>query len=593
MYLSNAKQKNGRRYLSIVHAYWDSENKKKKTKTIKSLGYLDELEKKHDNPIAYFEALAKEMTAEHNAKAKPIELPINQLEELEPGTNNVKNYGYAALSAIYHELGIDRFLNNWQRKLKAQYSLNAIFRLLVFGRAIFPGSKKSTYEKKEAIFEKADFSASDMYNGLTHLTKAKDALLKWLFEKVSSLYGRDTSTVYYDVTNYYFEIDTNDEDIMDENGKILETGFRKRGVEKNRRPDPIIQMGLLLDNNGLPISYQLFDGNTNDTLTLRPSLKKARIDYGLGKVVLVADKGVNSGDNLYYLLSGKNGYILSKSIRGASKELKQYALDPEGYQAYVPKKKKASDNADTSAFLIKSKREPREIQVTQTGGKKKPYIVHEKLVVFYSEKYAKRAKKEREAIIAKARDLINHPQKYNKATTYGAAKYVQNLKYDLDTGVVLKSKLYFDEDLVKEEEALDGYYAIVTSEMKLPAGTIVDKYHELWKIEESFKVTKSQLETRPIYLERKDRIEAHFLICFVTLLIMRILEKKTGGNYSIEQLLHSLRQSNYNHVTQNHFVLGYFDQVLQAIGEATDIEFNRKFATLETIRKNIAMTKKN
>lgn len=580
MFLRKEKRK-GRTYLSIVQTYRDQKTKKTKTKYIKTLGYLDELEKEYDDPISHFKAEAKKLTDEYNKKVKPINIQIDPTKKLSSGTNQTKNFGYVALSHFYHELELDQLINNRQRKLNIDYNLNSVMKLLVFGRAIFPGSKKSTYEKKDMFFDKTDFTQDDVYTGLSYLNRLSDDIQQWLFEVVSQKYGRDTSTTYYDVTNYYFEINQNDEDILDDNGNVIETGFRKRGAEKNHRPDPIIQMGLLMDNNGLPISYELFDGNTHDTLTLRPTLKNARMKYGLGKVVVVADKGINSADNIYYLLSGNNGYVLSKSVRGGSKELKAYALDPSGYEKY------GEDS------LIKSEPNTRTIMVSSADDNKNKfsYKVKEQQVIIYSEKYAKRAKAERENTLKKAKDLISNPSRYNRATSYGAAKYIDNIAYDED-GVVAESKMSLNEKLAEEEAKLDGYYCIVTSEEDLSAREVADIYHGLWKIEESFKITKTHLDARPTYVFSKEHINAHFLTCFVTLLISRLLELKTDEKYHIGKLLESLKRSNYTLIEQNHYVLNYYDDVLKDIGNAIGIEFDRNYATLKEIKSIIGESKK-
>jgi len=225
---------------------------------------------------------------------------------------------------------------------------------------------------------------------------------KFVNDRIKLQYGRDTRLVYYDVTNYYFEIDEQDE-------------LRKKGVSKEHRPNPIVQMGLFMDTNGIPITFDLFPGNTNDCLTYRPILSRIQKEYELGKVIVVADKGMNTGDNIYYTLSAKDGYVFSMSVRGADKELKSYVLNEDGYEWYG------------NEYKRKSRLYPRTIKVTSSSGRKLNKTVDEKQVVFYSEKYAKRAKAERAAAIEKAIDLIKNPGKYTRSTSYGAASYVKNI----------------------------------------------------------------------------------------------------------------------------------------------------------------------
>lgn len=561
MFLRKEKRKD-RLYLSIVHGYREKDTGKSKQKTILTLGYLDELKKQYDDPIAHFTEVAKAMTEEYNEKHSPVQIKIDPSKKLSSHTDSVKNFGYAALAEVYHSLELNTFLQIKQRSLATDFNLNSVFKLLVYGRAIFPGSKKHTYENKHRLFDRTAFSLDDVYRSLTYLAKYDTALQKWIHDRIKKLYGRDTSVLYYDVTNYYFEIDEQDE-------------LRKKGVSKEHRPDPIVQMGLFIDSNGLPVSYDLFAGNTNDVSTLRPALKKAKDNLGAGKVIIVADKGINSGDNLYYTLSGKNGYIVSMSIRNASKEIKDYVLDEDGY-TYM-----------SDEYKRKSRLCPRQINLTQTSGKKKKISVDEKQVVFYSDKYARRARAERQAAVAKAVDLIKHPGQYSKATSYGAAKYVKGIRYDKDTGEISQSKeaLCLDEELIRDEEKFDGYYMIVTNEMDKSDDEIIDIYRGLWKIEESFKITKSSLCARPVFVSRQDHIKAHFLICFTTLTLLRILEMKTGGKYCVERILESLRKSNYTHMESNYYVLGYYDDVLEAVGKATGIDFSFKYRTLSDIKK--------
>ncbi len=562
MFLRKEKRK-GRIYLSIVQGYREKGTGKSKQKTIETLGYLDELEKIYPNPIAHFLEVAKRMSDEYNDIHKPISIEIFPDQKLASGDNLVKNFGYAALSKIYHELSLDSFFQSRQRNLNIKFNLNSVFKLLVYARVILPCSKKSTFENKDRFFDRTEFSIDDVYRALTYFSDYEKELQKWIHERIVRNYGRDTSVLYYDVTNYYFEIDKQD-------------NIRKKGASKEHRPDPIIQMGLFIDNNGLPVSYDLFPGNTNDVLTLRPALKNAKKELGTDKIIIVADKGINSGDNIYYALSGKNGYVISMSIRGANQEVKDFVLDENGYI------NKGDD------YKFKSRCCPREIKVSLLSGKKKSIHIDEKQVVFYSEKYAKRAKAEREAILSKSHDLIVSPGKYTKATSYGAAKYVKHLEYDKKTGEILESKslLEINQDLIDEESKFDGYYLIVTSEMEKTSEEIIDIYRGLWKIEESFKITKSNLTARPVYVSSENHICAHFMTCFVALTILRILEMKIGRKYSVNQIVESIRKSNYTHIEQNYYALGYFDDVLKTLGDATSIDFSLKYRTLSEIKKN-------
>ncbi|TCP16862.1 DDE family transposase [Scopulibacillus darangshiensis] len=571
MHLKKVKnKKTGRTYLSIVHSYRDKVSKKSRAKTIESLGYLDELEKKYDDPIAYFEEKVKEMNKEQESEKYAMVFRVGSEERIQKDTANRKNLGYAALSKIYHDLGIHTFLINRQRHTKNDYDANVIMKLLVFARLLYPGSKKKTFQNREMFFEKTDFSLDDLYRCLAFFNKHKDALQLWMHERIKEQHGRNTSLVYYDVTNYYFEIDEQDD-------------LRRKGVSKEHRPDPIVQMGLFMDTDGIPITYGLYAGNTLDKQTLIPMLGRIQHNFSLGKIIVVADKGMTTGDNIWYTLSAKNGYILSYSIRGANRKFKDYVLDQNGYRSIG------------EDFKIKSRLYPREITVTAKSGKKIKKTVDEKQVIFYSRKYALKAQADRAAALEKARDLVGNPSKYNRATSVGAAKYVKNLTFDKKTGEILdsaKQSLFFDEEKLKKEEELDGYYAIMTSEYQETDDRIIELYRGLWKIEESFKVTKSDLESRPVYLSRQEHIEAHFLTCFVSLVIVRILERGLKGKYSVTAILDSLKKASCSHIQENYYLFDFYDEVLSDIKEELGVDLGKKYMTLGEIKKILGATKK-
>lgn len=571
MFLRQVKnKKTGRIYLSIVQSYRDANSKSPKSRTIESLGYLDELEKQYDDPIAFFNEKIKQMNEQYASERSSISFTIQRDEHIPIGSTNRKNFGYAALSKIYHDLGIHTFLINRQRHAKHDYDANSIMKLLVFSRLLYPASKKKTYEIKETFFEKSNFTLDDVYRSLTFFNKHKDALQLWLHERIKQQHNRNTSLVYYDVTNYYFEIDEADE-------------LRKKGVSKEHRPDPIVQMGLFMDTDGIPITYGLYPGNMLDKQTLIPMLRRIQRQFSLGRTVVVADKGMTTGDNIWYTLSAKNGYVFSYSIRGADQDFKNYVLDPSGYRSI------------SEDFKIKSRLVPREISVTSVRGKKIKKTVDEKQVIFYSEKYAAKARAERASAVEKAKSLIQNPSQYNRATSGGAAKYVKNLTFDAKTGEILvdaKQSLHFDEEKLRQEEELDGYYAIITSEYQETDERIVDIYRGLWKIEESFKVTKSDLESRPVYLSTQEHIEAHFLTCFVALVIARVLEHRLKGKYSIAAMLESLRKASCSHIQDNYYLFDYYDEILTDIGKELDIEFGKKYMSLREIKKILGEVKK-
>ncbi len=438
----------------------------------------------------------------------------------------------------------------------------------------------------------------------------KDDLLIHLNNKITENYTRDTTLLYYDVTNYYFEIDYQDE-------------HKKKGVSKEHRPNPIVQMGLFMDDKGLPVNYKLFSGNTNDCKTLIPMMGEKRLDLDIRDIIVVDDKGMMSGENISRILSQKNGYVISSSVRGASKEYKEYVLKQDDYEyKEIPVKQRyenLSKNKENSYTLkVKTQTLPREIAVPNIKtGKKTNIIINERQIVFYSDKYAKKAKRDREAALLKAFDTIENKKSIPKS--FGCYKYIKE-EYLQKDGELIKpsnSQLFFDDKKLEKEEALDGYYVIFSNVIGLEEGEepfgkkstftkdgffklnkrvdtqdIIKIYRGLWEIEETFKITKSSFEARPIYHRNWDRIETHFLTCFVSLVMMRLLETNLESKWSTERILKSLKAANGSLISGNLYNFNYVDEVLLEIQEKFGITLDRQFLTIGEITKIMAKTKK-
>lgn len=580
MNLKQSRRPDGRVYLSIEKGYRDKTTGKPRAKTVLSLGYLDELEKEYEDPVAHFKEVARKMTEEEQALNK-LTLSINMGEKLSSGTDNRKNFGYAAILKIYHDLGLDVFFNNKSRHENFEYNTNSIMILLVVSRLLRPGSKKKAFEEKERYFERFNFSLADLYRSLSHFSHVATELQRYLNSKITERYGRNTKIIYYDVTNYYFEIDEGDD-------------FRKTGFSKQKSRDPIVQMGLALDADGIPLHYELFPGNTVDKETFKPAIGEIRRNYDTGRIIVVADMGIITGDNIFYL-QGKekgrnfNGYVFSFSVRGGTKAFKDYVLSDEDYLGLNGKP--VDENTD---FKAKSRVIARDINVSLPSGKKVKKTVYEKQVVFWGKKYALKAKAERAEVLKKAHDLAANPQKYTKATSYGAAKYVKNLKFDKKTGEIVKvrERPVFDDAKVAEEQKYDGYYAIVTSELDMSDSEVIETYRGLWKIEETFRVTKGVLETRPIYVSIQDHINAHFLTCFIALTIIRLMQHKTGRLYSAESIVECLNRISCSNEYENIYLFDYRSDISDAIGKALGIDFTNKRMRLGDIKKILAQAKK-
>ena len=508
MFLKKITQKSGRTKLCVYESY--REGARTRQRTVRALGYADELAAEHDDPVAWAESVVEEMNAEREAERQSAQVEIHPMQLVDKRAANRRNAGCAAALAVYSGLGIEVVLRNRSRGRAFSFDLSAVMRLLVVERILEPGSKRAAWERRGRHFFRCDLSLDDVYRGMDELAAARDSVVAAMNRAIASSGGRDASSVYYDVTNYYFECDPDGPD-----------GLRERGVSKERRPLPIVQMGMLQDADGVPISYRLFRGNTTDGQTMVPVLADMKAEQGIGRVVAVADKGLNNSDNMAALVGRGDGFVLSQSLRGTRSDagMKAWATSGDGWTT-------AGED-----FRMKSMQGWKTLHLRAedtADGRARDERVPVKWIALWSGKYDRRAKAERARVIERARDLVAHPGRYTRHTHHGAASYVRNVAFDDDGSVATNRELSIDEGAIAEAERYDGYYLICTSEVGWDDGRVLDTYRELWRIEESFRVTKSELEARPVFVWTTPRIEAHFLTCYVGLVILRLLQRATG-----------------------------------------------------------------
>jgi len=563
MHLKMSKDKNGRVYLSIVEKYRDG--KKSRMRIVESLGYLDDLEKIHKDPVAHFRAQAIKLTEQKTTENEPITLEFFPREKIDMRKDNVKNLGYAVLSAYYHRLKLDRFWDNRRMRGDFAYNPNAIFKLLVYFRVIAPGSKLKAFEGRGHLIDRMDFSLDDTYRALSFFADYENDLIAWIDKAIGTLKKRDTETIYYDVTNYYFEIEAEDD-------------LRRRGVSKEHRPSPIIQMGLLLDGGGIPLDYKLFEGNTNDSLTLLPVLKDLKGRHGADRMIVVADKGLNTSDNIAANILDNNGFVFSQSVLLATKEMKDWVVDPGGY-------------VGGEDFRIKDRLAIRTVMVTTPEGKKKKVDVDVRQVAFWSADYARRIKAERASVIEKSLGAVMRGGT-NAAKAHSALRYVTDTAVNTKTGELAEHVLSLDEKKIAEEERMDGYYCLITNELDRPAKEIIDIYRGLWKIEDTFRVTKSTLEYRPVYVSRHDRIHAHFMVCYVALVLLRLIESDLAYSHTIQEIVDDISLMNGTLMDKNYYLFGHRTHLSDALGNLAGIDLSRKVLSLGKMREILAKTKR-
>jgi len=505
---------NGTDYLRLVEGYSFTENGKKKyrRRVVQNIGpltrfddgnpgYLGRLRNSFVNGAPLIESLS-EFCGANNIKQK-----INIAFDLGNDADCFcapKNCGYFLLDALYDQLGIYDVLNLHKSRRGIDYDLNSLAKLLVFGRALSPDSKLGTFEDKGRYLfpvTRCD-NVNEVYTALDELDEKSEAIQKRMNLKIRQSIGRNTEVCFYDVTNYYFEIGENDPD----------GGLRKKGVSKERRGEPIVQMGLFIDDNGLPISYQLFPGNNIDQTTLRPAMRKTIDNMEFGRVIIVADGGLNSGPNIAHILGGGNGYIVAKSTKKSDKAVKSWILDDNDYVWN-----------DTRTFKVKSQLRTRKIKA-EDGSQQE---ITEKLVCFWSKNHYDRERHENEKFIEYLESVIAFPDKL-KDKPRKIEKFLKKTAVDKATGEVVNTATALSLDMDKVRKYLDlmGFYTIMTSEIDKSDEEIISKYHGLSRIEDSFRITKSNLEGRPVFVRTPEHINAHFLTCFIALTMIRLVQHK-------------------------------------------------------------------
>ncbi|MGN0059919.1 MAG: IS1634 family transposase [Coriobacteriales bacterium] len=430
------------------------------------------------------------------------------------------------LDPVFSALGLDEFFTSVKFSSKIQYDLTGIVRLLVYGRLLDPASKSATMEQNGRYYRPLVSSTNDdnVYDALDVIQKNAQKIIRRMNARVTRGTGRSSKVVFYDVTNFFFETPHPDHDVLDDAGNCLEKGLRKMGVSKENRKQPVVQLGLFLDDDGIPISFGMFPGNTLDHHTLRPAMKETVDALGLKRFVLVADRGMHSGTNMCHVTDAGNGYIVSKSLRKSAKEEIDWAISAEGY-----------DFSDET-FRCKSRVVTRTVRLAEKDedGNEKTVLrkFREKVVVYWSRAFCERERHENASFLSFVEKLKANPGGFRitAAQSQSLRRFLGKDVLDRKTGNVLdgtRLAAMIDDEKLSAFNALFGYYQIVTSELEMPDREIIDRYHGLTQIEDQFREMKSTLETRPIYVRTREHVEAHLMICFIALTMMRLIQRKT------------------------------------------------------------------
>ena len=426
-------------------------------------------------------------------------------------------FSHLLLERIMEELGLLNFFSSYKGLTKLEYDVYGFAKLLIFGRLLNPASKCATIRQNDDYYEPIlnDFNPDNVYDTLSFMAANKDRIIRRINTNLVKKAGRSPEVIYYDVTNFYFEIEDADDDITNEDGELLEKGKRKLGVSKEERHQPLVQMGLFMDDEGIPIAIESFPGNTLDHLTLRPAMKKTIDDLDFSRFILIADRGICNYVNLLHLLDAGNGYIVSKSLLKSTKKEQEWAYADEGYKIVSPD------------FRYKSRIVKRTVK-DENGNSRQ---IEEQVVVYWSRKFEQRSIRENKRFLDFLEKLEKSPGSFRITASQSKSlrRFMKKEYVNQKTGEIVNSsdmRGFIDFEKVKEYRKEMGYYQIVTSELKTAAVDVIDKYHGLTQIEDQFRVMKGDLETRPVYVRTPEHIDAHLLICLIALIMMRIIQKR-------------------------------------------------------------------
>ena len=519
-------QNNGNKYIRLVQSVRvtnKSGYKVSQKKVIKNIGPLDRFD---DGQPDYVERLKKSFKA--GDPLIPDLLPFctenchteTYRFSIRGGSpdcfGHPKLFSHLLLERILEELGLNTFFSSYKGFTKLEYDVYGFAKLLIFGRILNPASKCATIRQNGDYYEPVlnDFNPDNVYDTLSFLAGNKDKIIRRINTNLVKKAGRSPEVVYYDVTNFFFETEEPDGDILNDDGTVLEKGLRKFGVSKEERRQPIVQMGLFMDDDGIPIAIESFPGNTLDHLTLRPAMQKTIDSLDLSRFILVADRGICHYGNLLHLLDARNGYLVSKSLLKSTKAEQKWAYDDEGYVTVSPD------------FKYKSHVVKRDVK-DENGNCRK---IEEQVVVYWSRKFEERSRKENRQFLDFLQKLEEAPASFRVTALQAKTlkKFMRKEYINTKTGEAINSsdlKGFIDFAKVAEYKKSMGYYQIVTSELTMDPRTVIDKYHGLTQIEDQFRVMKGDLETRPVYVRTPEHVDAHLLICMIALVLIRIIQK--------------------------------------------------------------------
>ncbi len=538
-------------------------NGKRSTEIIENLGSASEIcEKYHvSDADAWAADYIKRKREEAASKDHKVLVSYNTSAVIDKDKRLSFNAGYLFLQQIYYQLGLPSICRKIKKENSFEYDLDNILSRLIYGRILFPSSKLSCFEQSEKLIEEPQFDLHQIYRALTTLSKNADMIQAELYKRSKKLVKRNTGVLFYDCTNYFFEMEH-------------EGGLKQYGPSKEHRPNPIVQMGLFMDKSGIPLAFCINSGNQNEQLSLKPLEQQIMRDFELSRFIVCTDAGLSSDANRKFNNYGERSFITTQSIKKLKADLKDWCLDPKGWELEGSKKKYDISELDNTPEnrkkifykqkLIEGYDEERDITFDQT------------IIVTYSLKYKEYQQTVRNRQIERAKKLIEKPSSADKRLQNDAKRFIKKTPFTNDGEIANRAMYELDEAAIADEARYDGFYAVCTNLDDDPAD-IAKINHDRWEIEESFRIMKSEFEARPVYLQRDDRIEAHFLTCFIALMIYRILEKKLGDKYTCEEIIKTLREMDMRKVGKQGYIPSYTrtqltDSLHENAGFRTDYE---------------------
>ena len=551
-------------------------NGKRSTEIIENLGNASTIRAKYgiEDVDAWADEYIRKLRAENSEKDHKVLIPFNTTQMIKSGEQLSFNAGYLFLQKIYYQLGIPSICSKIKKNSSFEYNLDSILSRLIYGRILYPSSKLSCNEQSKKLIEQPDFELHQIYRALSVLADNSELIQSELYKHSKSLVKRNTGVLFYDCTNYFFETEQ-------------EEGLKQYGVSKEHRPNPIVQMGLFLDKSGIPLAFCINPGNTNEQTTLKPLEQQIMKDFELSKFIICTDAGLSSTANRKFNNYGERSFITTQSIKTLKAPLKKWCLDTKGWRIdgsdkeYDISKIEETPENERKIFykqmLIEGYDEERDISFDQT------------LIVTYSLQTKKYQRYIRQRQIERAQKLLNNPAQADRNTQTDVKRFIKKTNITRD-GEIAEKKVYeLNEDAIKEEAQYDGFYAVCTNLDDDPS-EIARINHDRWEIEEAFRIMKTEFEARPVYLQRDDRIEAHFLTCFIALMIYRILEKKLDNKYTCEEIIKTLREMDMRKVGNQGYIPAYTrteltDALHTSAGIRTDYELTTPKAMAGIIRR--------